>query len=93
MNARCSAGPIPFWMKSSEKYEISWWTGSSLGGKKYPLPCWWASMKNTPGYLLISGSIDLFSIWFCVPKSRLGSNPNAVVRVTPSRPSGLRTGC
>ena len=50
-------------------------------------------MKNTPGYWFISGTMTLFSCWFCVPKSRFGSNPNAVVRVTASRPSGLRTGC
>ncbi len=49
-------------------------------------------MKNTPGYWFISGTMILFSCWFWVPKSRFGSNPNAVVRVTPSRPSGLRTG-
>ena len=49
-------------------------------------------MKNTPGYLFICGTNSLFSCWFCVPKSRLGSKPHAVVRVTASRPSGLRIG-
>ncbi len=34
LNVCCSFGPILFWMKSSAKFEISWWTGSSLGGKK-----------------------------------------------------------
>ena len=38
-------------------------------------------MKNTPGYSFMSGAARPFSGWLCVPKSRFGSKPHAVVRV------------
>ena len=83
---------MSFWMKSIANCETSWWTASSLGGKKYPLACWWASMTNTPGYLTIASVKPSFSMFTRVPRSRLGSKPHAVVRVLRSRPSGLVAG-